>query len=51
MCRNCKTEHKVKLIESFHHATYECRIVKYIYRKILAEFELEAENLNSGSVV
>ena len=53
MCRSCKKENKLKIIESLLHATYECSSVEYIYRQILSEFALEAENLplNSGSVV
>ena len=48
-----KKENKLKVIESLLHATYECSSVEYIYRQILSEFALDAENLalNSGSVV
>ena len=53
MCRSCKKENKQKIIESLQHATYECSSVEYIYRQILSEFALDAENLplNSRSVV
>ena len=53
MCRSCKKENKLKVIESLLHATYECNSVEYIYRQILSEFALDVENLplNSGSVV
>ena len=44
---------KIKYIEYLCHATYECRTVEYIYNQLLAEFELENNNLplNAGSVV
>ena len=45
MCKSCKNEYKIKNIESRYHATYECRMVKYIYNQILAEFELENDNI------